>query len=162
TMGPNPHTQLPVCVGVRNTEVCMSSKPVVASGVGIDVIASSGCTITFHAEVAANGRSGSIFTLSPVFRSGPIRNPVTDSIGTLNDTAKGFSASFAISRAVIACPDWSRGSDASCARTALPDHGPKRRSADRSAGQFHDFIPVLLSARTTNIGYGRRSVGWGP
>jgi hypothetical protein len=129
TMGPNPDTQRPVRVRVKNTDVCMSSKPVVASGLGSDVIASSGSTMTFHAGVKANGNSGSMFTLSPVFPRGPTRNPVTDSIGNLIDAAKGFSASFARSCAVMVGRDGGGGSATSCARTTLAGHRARRRPA---------------------------------
>src|SRR5262249_428349 len=128
-MGPNPDTQLPVRVGVKNADACMSSKPVVASALGSDVIANSGCTMTFHARVTANGRTGSMSTLSPVFRSGPTRNPVTDSIGTLIDSAKGFSACVASSRAVTVGCGGGGGSDTSCAGAALADHGVRRRNS---------------------------------
>jgi len=122
TMGPNPATQQRVRVGVKNTDVCTSSKPVVASGLGSDVIATSGWTMTFHAGVAANGNRGSKFTLSPVFPRGPTPKPVTDSTGTLIDAAKGFSASLARSCAVMAGRGDGGGSGASCARTMPAGH----------------------------------------
>src|SRR5262245_20985708 len=108
----------------------MSSKPVVASGLGSDVIATIGCTMTFHAGVTAYGNNGSMFTLSPVFPRGPTRNPVTDSIGTLIDAANGFSASLARSRADMVGSGEPGDSARSCARTTLADHGARRKPAD--------------------------------
>ena len=97
----------------------MSSKPVVAPGLGSAVAASNGWTMTSQSGLTSNGRAGSMFTLSPVLRRGPIRNPVTDSTGTLYDSAKGLSASFARSRTDSVSP-------------APPDLGPRSRTTFRA------------------------------